>query len=68
MTLAPCTANGKILGESFSGQARLMAENEYAPIQSAFSKKYGLMIRVFNLLGRLRKARRVFVEIIPNTN
>ncbi len=65
VTIAPCTSSGQILGKSFAGQARLIEEQEYAPIQASFSAKYGFMIRIFGWLGRLRKARRVFVEITP---
>ena len=65
---APCTASGKILGESFTGQARILDETEYAPVQAVFNAKYGFMIRVFGLLGRLRKSKkRIFLEITPMT-
>jgi PPOX class probable F420-dependent enzyme len=66
--IAPCTVNGRILGESFTGQARIINETEYAPVQAVFNAKYGFMIRVFGLLGRLRKSKkRIFLEITPMT-
>lgn len=63
--IAPCTMDGKLLGESFAGQAKLVGENEFAPIQKIFNARYGLIIRLFGLLGRMRKTKRIFVEITP---
>ena len=63
--VAPADRAGKPLGASLPGQARLLAGAEADAANARLSKKYGLMKRMFELMGVGRKNGRVFIEITP---
>ncbi|MFN8473696.1 MAG: PPOX class F420-dependent oxidoreductase [Anaerolineae bacterium] len=63
--VAPSDRAGKPLGPSAPGQARLLSGAEADAANDLLSKKYGLMKRMFELMGVARKNARVFIEITP---
>lgn len=63
--VAPADRSGKPLGPAAPGQARLLSGAEADAANSLLSKKYGLMKRMFDLMGIGRKNGRVFIEITP---
>ncbi|MFN8496818.1 MAG: PPOX class F420-dependent oxidoreductase [Anaerolineae bacterium] len=63
--VAPADRAGKPLGPAAPGHARLLAGAEADAANTRLSKKYGLMKRMFELLGVGRKSGRVFIEITP---
>ena len=69
VTVAPCTMNGKLLGEAVEGTARILSDaSERKAADDTLNRKYGLMKRALNLLNRLRggsEANRVLIEISP---
>ena len=51
VTLAPCTANGKVTGEIIEGKARIISDQqEIAHADAALAKKYGIQRRLLYLL------------------
>jgi PPOX class probable F420-dependent enzyme/deazaflavin-dependent oxidoreductase (nitroreductase family) len=57
VTLAPCSATGKIKGPAIEGHARLVSDaQERADAQAALAKKYGLGRKVFYPLRRALQA------------
>jgi PPOX class probable F420-dependent enzyme len=60
VTLAPCTASGKVIGEAIEGRARILSDTqEIARAEAALAKKYGLQRRIFSFLrGVARVVRR----------
>lgn len=69
VTVAPCTMNGKLLGEAVAGTARLLTDpDERKSADDTLNRKYGLTKRILNWLNRLRggsEANRVLIEIAP---
>jgi hypothetical protein len=65
LTLAPCTARGKSLGEAINATARLVPENEGQAIYNVFNKKYGLQMRLFRLVNRGGES--IFLEITQDS-
>ncbi|MCC7452249.1 MAG: PPOX class F420-dependent oxidoreductase [Anaerolineae bacterium] len=61
--VAPCTRSGAMLGEAVPGSARILPAHEAERADKALSRKYGMMKRMFDLMGRGRA--RVFLEINP---
>jgi uncharacterized protein len=50
VTLAPCTANGKVTGEVIEGKARIISDpQEIALAEATLAKKYGVLRRVLYL-------------------
>jgi uncharacterized protein len=50
VTLAPCTANGKVTGEVIEGKARIISDQqEIALADAALAKKYGIQRRLLYL-------------------
>lgn len=61
VTLAQCTARGKVTGDVFEGQARIVTDIEEIFIaKGALHRKYGFKRQAFyfamNLIGTLRRA------------
>lgn len=50
--VAPCTMNGKPLGEAFTAQARVLPEAEWKTAEAALKRKYGLQMTLFGLFRR----------------
>jgi PPOX class probable F420-dependent enzyme len=66
VTVAPCDARGKLLGEAVEAQARILNKEEGMAANAALTGKYGLIKRLFDLMGMLRgqgPANRVYVAI-----
>lgn len=68
VTMAPCKMNGELLGsDSVEGTARLLNATESKAANEALTRKYGLMKRLFDVMGLLSRSAgtRVFLEIRP---
>ncbi len=66
VTFAPCTYNGKILGETAAGKARILAPEEFAKADGALKRKYGLQYMLLVGMMKLRGAKEIFWEITPD--
>ncbi len=59
VTLAPCTANGKVTGEAIEGNARIISDQqEIAQAEFALAKKYGIQRRVLYIFRSVAGAFR----------
>jgi uncharacterized protein len=59
VTLAPCTANGKVTGEVIEGKARIISDpQEIALAEATLAKKYGIQRRLLYLLQGIASAIR----------
>lgn len=63
--VAPSDAKGKVLGESFDAQARLLTPEEFGAPETAFRKKYGFQWKIFGLMARSGQVKPVFLELTP---
>jgi PPOX class probable F420-dependent enzyme len=64
--LAPSDRAGKPLGAEFTARARVLSPSEQASADAALTRKYGMMKRMFDLMGRLRGAgSRAYLAIEP---
>lgn len=65
VTIAPCRANGKVLGDSIPGTARILSESEFASADRLLTAKYGLQKRLLDVYGAIRGRRKdiIFVEV-----
>jgi len=64
--VAPSDARGTPLAEFLPARARLVQdEAQRKAIRQAFARKYGLRFQAFDLIGRLRGRRTVFIEVEP---
>lgn len=69
VTVAPCTANGQILGPAAQGCARFLEGAAAEQARALLRRKYGLLIwTLFNVGYRLRGLHRTagFLEIVPD--
>ena len=64
-TLAPCKANGEVLGGSIECSARILDVQEEQLARQALIHKYGLLFRIFSAAQRLRRIQRKFIAIQP---
>jgi PPOX class probable F420-dependent enzyme len=64
-TLAPCKANGQMLGASIEGTARILSLAEQSIADRALVRKYGLLYRIFIGLQIVRHIKRTYIEIQP---
>jgi PPOX class probable F420-dependent enzyme len=64
--IAPCDMRGEIKGEFISGKARFLTPAETAMAKIIYTKKYGLMGKIFELIGNSRKSIRVFLAVKPD--
>lgn len=68
--IAQCDVRGKLLGEWHDGTCRLVTDAEHEKrAYAALRKKYGLMMRLGDLMSTLvgRMKRRVILEITMNS-
>jgi PPOX class probable F420-dependent enzyme len=73
ITLAPCTAGGKVLGSHVEGRASIVSDQEeHARAQAALARKYGMQFRLIGFsqgiarfLGRRTDAY-VYLAIVPH--
>src|ERR1019366_4938974 len=57
VTLAPCTANGKVTGDAVEGNARIVSDQqEIARAEAALAKKYGIQRRLLYLIRSVTEA------------
>jgi PPOX class probable F420-dependent enzyme len=61
--VAPSDGGGKLLGPAFEATARLLPEEEAGPADEALHRKYGLQLRLFEMLWRWRGAQHIYLEI-----
>lgn len=66
VTFGPCTYNGKSLGETAGGSARILTPEEGMLADNALRKKYRLQYAVLTGMAKLRGARSVFWEVTPD--
>lgn len=66
--VAPCTQRGALLAPAVPGRARILEGAEAAEIAAAFDelwvRQFGLMWRIGKAIERLRRMRRVAIEIV----
>ena len=65
VSVAPCTMNGKPLGEPIAGVARLLSPEEFAAAQRALKRKYGVQFRLLAWFSKVRGLSEVFWEVRP---
>ena len=72
VTLAHCTADGKVLGPQVEGKARIVSDQgEIARAVAAFASKYGLQFRLIAFVQditrflRRRTDESVYLSIVP---
>ncbi|MFQ3566053.1 MAG: PPOX class F420-dependent oxidoreductase [Aggregatilineales bacterium] len=63
--VAPCTVRGELLGESAEAMARILPEEDAPHADALLNRKYSWQKWAFDLVGRLRGDRRVWLEIMP---
>lgn len=63
--VAPSDRQGAPLGQAQPGYARILAAAEAQRANRLLTNKYGIMKRIFDLVGNLRRAQRAFLEIRP---
>jgi PPOX class probable F420-dependent enzyme len=63
--IAPCDMRGELKGEFISVITRLLSPEESVSAQKTYAKKYGLMGKLFELMGNSRKSARVFLAVKP---
>jgi uncharacterized protein len=61
--VAPGTPRGRPLGPDVEATARLLAPGESDVARRALEQRYGLQVRLVDLLFRLRRARPIFFEL-----
>ena len=62
--VAPCNGSGGLLGEWVEAQARLATDPQVIEkVKRLFRRKYGLMVTMFETLGRLREDQRATIAI-----
>jgi uncharacterized protein len=62
----PCDREGRRMGSSVLGSARLFAPAQGRFLVPEFDSKYGLVSRIYALSFRLPGRRELFVEITPH--
>jgi PPOX class probable F420-dependent enzyme len=63
--LAPCTRRGQVTGPSYSGTARVLAEEDAGEIAAAFRRNWRWQWYAMLALDRVRGKRRVYLEVTP---
>lgn len=62
--VAPCKAQGEVIGQWVKGTARRVDNHMADPINRLFSQKYGLQKTFFDLVGWLQKFETATYQII----
>jgi PPOX class probable F420-dependent enzyme len=72
VTLAPCTAGGKVSGSHVEGRASIVSDQgEIVRVQAALARKYGTQFRLIGLFQgiarflRRRTVHYVYLAIVP---
>lgn len=63
--VAPCTMNGKLLGDPVEAMALILPGDHAVKAIHALNRKYGLLKRVYDLYHLVRGVHRVYLEISP---
>lgn len=66
--VAPCDARGRPLGPSLVATARVLPPTAAARVEALLNRKYGLVKRGFDLLLKLRRVERAYLELCPATS
>ena len=61
--VAPCNVRGDLKGDWHSCTVRFLDNVEQAAVVKIYDRKYGLMKKFFDLMGRSRKTERVFIAL-----
>ncbi|NWF70195.1 MAG: PPOX class F420-dependent oxidoreductase [Chloroflexi bacterium] len=72
VTVAPCTASGKVIGDVQEAEARIMRPDEEHTALTAINRKYGMVKRAIDLLNRVTRLLRrdtsgskaIYLEIV----
>ncbi|PWH13623.1 MAG: PPOX class F420-dependent oxidoreductase [Anaerolineae bacterium] len=62
--IAPCKAQGEVIGEWVKGTARRVDSQKAEAVNRLFSRKYGLQKVFFDVVGRLQKFETATYEIL----
>ena len=65
--VAPCRANGDLLGDWQPATARFMDPDEAAAVKKVYARKYGLIKVFFDLMGLFRRSDRAIIALAPVT-
>jgi len=55
VTIAACTARGKVTGPTYAGYARILSPEQTAEIRAAKQKRYGVLNVLVQLVNRFRR-------------
>jgi uncharacterized protein len=61
--VAPCNVRGDVKGDWHTCTARFLDISEQAAVVKVYDRKYGLMKKFFELMGRNRNQERVFIAL-----
>lgn len=64
--IAPCKFDGTETGERLAAKARLLSIAESPEVLDAFLQKYGIQFKFFNLMGKLKRAENILIELSPS--
>lgn len=63
--IAPCTVRGRATGPDIDATARRVGPEEGEAVRRALERRYGIQIRVVDLLLRFRREHLIFFEVAP---
>jgi len=64
--VAPCTQQGKLIGPTMEGVARILPADHEAQMKAALKRKYGWLMRIGNFVDKIRGTKRnLCLEITP---
>lgn len=61
--VAPCNVRGDLKGDWHTCTARFLGSAEQSAVIKVYDRKYGLMKKFFDLMGRGRQQERVFLAL-----
>lgn len=61
--VAPCNVRGDVKGDWQACTARFLDSSEQAAVVRVYDRKYGLMKKFFDLMGRGKPQERVFIAL-----
>lgn len=64
VTIAPCTASGKVTGGVANGTARILSTDEGRHADAVLNKKYGIIKRALTFFNRIQGGQSVYLEIV----
>jgi hypothetical protein len=63
VVVEPCTARGESLGPALEARARELNADEGKLANKALNRKYGVQKVLFDLMGRMSRSKRTYLEI-----